>query len=399
MRLSSVVRPSVASTTSTATPARSIARSARRKLKYSTPRTFAGRRSPAVSTNRTGPSAHSTTASTASRVVPASSNTTERSSPTSRLNRLDLPTFGRPTSANARLVVRRPRRESLVGEHARRCGRGPPGAAPVERGNRHRLAEPEPMEGERVGLLAIGVDLVRDEERPGRATAAAAGRASASSSTGPVCASTTSTIASASAIARSAWRATCSSMPRAPWTYPPCRRAGTSARARTPRARRGRASRRASRERSRRGCRRAGSRGSTCRRSGGRRARRRARRGRSSLTGGAGRRARMARSATSRRSSRPAASCRSRRRRRGDERVRARVARSRWARALADHGRGAEPARPRGGRPAHPRVGVRGRASRSHRARPPTRCLDPRPRHRRRSARAAARAGRRGPRG
>src|SRR5918992_5065322 len=65
------------------------------------PCTRIARRIPAVSTNRILPApGHSTSASTLSRVVPASSKTTARSSPTSRLNRLDLPTFGRPTSAN-----------------------------------------------------------------------------------------------------------------------------------------------------------------------------------------------------------------------------------------------------------------------------------------------------------
>ena len=50
-----------------------------------------------MSTNRTWPPGQVTTASTASRVVPASSYTTERSRPTNRLNSEDFPTFGRPT--------------------------------------------------------------------------------------------------------------------------------------------------------------------------------------------------------------------------------------------------------------------------------------------------------------
>ncbi len=57
------------------------------------------RRIPAVSTNRSGPSGVSTMVSMASRVVPGSSWTTLRSSPTSRLKRVDLPTLGRPTIA------------------------------------------------------------------------------------------------------------------------------------------------------------------------------------------------------------------------------------------------------------------------------------------------------------
>ena len=49
--------------------------------------------------NRIGPSSVSTTVSIASRVVPGMSCTTARSSPISRLNSVDLPTFGRPTIA------------------------------------------------------------------------------------------------------------------------------------------------------------------------------------------------------------------------------------------------------------------------------------------------------------
>ena len=61
---------------------------------------------PAVSTNRTRPtSGHSTSASTLSRVVPASSKTTDRSSPTSLLNRLDLPDVRTPDQREPGLVV------------------------------------------------------------------------------------------------------------------------------------------------------------------------------------------------------------------------------------------------------------------------------------------------------
>ena len=57
------------------------------------------RRMPAVSTKRSQPSSVSTTVSMVSRVVPGASCTTARSSPTRRLNRVDLPTLGRPTMA------------------------------------------------------------------------------------------------------------------------------------------------------------------------------------------------------------------------------------------------------------------------------------------------------------
>jgi len=60
---------------------------------------FDRRRMPAVSTKHSGPSSVSTTVSMVSRVVPGMSCTTARSSPMSRLNSVDLPTLGRPTSA------------------------------------------------------------------------------------------------------------------------------------------------------------------------------------------------------------------------------------------------------------------------------------------------------------
>ena len=74
--------PMVASMTSTATSARSSARRARIVACCSVPRSVLdGRRSPAVSMKRTGPSGVSTTVSMASRVVPGMSCTMERSSP------------------------------------------------------------------------------------------------------------------------------------------------------------------------------------------------------------------------------------------------------------------------------------------------------------------------------
>ena len=59
---------------------------------------------PAVSTNRIGPSSVSTIVSTASRVVPGMSWTTERSSPIIRLKSVDFPTFGRPTIETEKIL-------------------------------------------------------------------------------------------------------------------------------------------------------------------------------------------------------------------------------------------------------------------------------------------------------
>ena len=119
---------------------------------------------PAVSTKRTGPSGQGTTASTASRVVPASSNTTDRSSPTSRLNRLDFPTFGRPTSANRGCSAPASPFAGASGSSCTMRSSRSPRRAPVHAGHRERLAEPERMEDGRVGLVLLGVDLVRDHD-------------------------------------------------------------------------------------------------------------------------------------------------------------------------------------------------------------------------------------------
>ena len=58
------------------------------------------RRMPAVSIRRNLRSGVSNTVSIASRVVPATGDTMTRSSPSSRFNNDDFPTFGRPTIAN-----------------------------------------------------------------------------------------------------------------------------------------------------------------------------------------------------------------------------------------------------------------------------------------------------------
>jgi hypothetical protein len=60
--------------------------------------------------------------SIASRVVPGMSCTTERSSPTSRLNSVDLPTFGRPTIATEKMPSSLGRRRRAGTSSARSSG-------------------------------------------------------------------------------------------------------------------------------------------------------------------------------------------------------------------------------------------------------------------------------------
>ena len=82
------------------TSARSMARSERSTLYFSTPGSILPRRRmPAVSIRVTGTLAEDQVVSMASRVVPGIGLTMARSSPSSRLSRLDLPTFGLPTMA------------------------------------------------------------------------------------------------------------------------------------------------------------------------------------------------------------------------------------------------------------------------------------------------------------
>ena len=94
------VTPSVASIIMTHTSARSTASSERMTEYFSIfSSTLLFLRIPAVSIKVNLPCALSTSASTLSRVVPAMLDTITRSSPSTRLSRLDLPTFGLPMSA------------------------------------------------------------------------------------------------------------------------------------------------------------------------------------------------------------------------------------------------------------------------------------------------------------
>ena len=94
-----------ASTSSSVRSARAIAACVRSTPMRSTGSSVS--RSPAVSTIVSGMPPISTGRSTGSRVVPAMAVTIAASSRTSRLSRLDLPTFGRPASTTVRPCDRR----------------------------------------------------------------------------------------------------------------------------------------------------------------------------------------------------------------------------------------------------------------------------------------------------
>ena len=100
-----------------------------------------GRRIPAVSTNRSRCPCQVIRASTASRVVPATSLTSTRSSRTRRFTSDDLPTFGRPTIATARSA------RSPGGPASHPAGRGPAPARQPRHDGVEQIADPEAVLG------------------------------------------------------------------------------------------------------------------------------------------------------------------------------------------------------------------------------------------------------------
>ena len=112
---------------------------------------------------RTSSRRASSTVSIVSRVVPGTSETITRSSPRSAFRSDDLPTFGRPriatriaSSPTIALVPAGQPRDDVVEQVARPVA--------VERGERHRVAEPEAVELERLEVAARVVDLVREHD-------------------------------------------------------------------------------------------------------------------------------------------------------------------------------------------------------------------------------------------
>ena len=118
------------------------------------------------------PSGVDTTVSTLSRVVPGMSWTTERSSPMSRLNKVDFPTFGRPTIATAGTNGAYGR--VTIGIHiqvvtGRNAATIASSMSPVPRPwiARTGTGSPRPRraEGPGVGFAAVTVHLVGDDHR------------------------------------------------------------------------------------------------------------------------------------------------------------------------------------------------------------------------------------------
>ena len=169
---------------------------------------------PAVSTKRSGPSSVSTMVSTASRVVPGMSCTIERSSPTRRLNSVDLPTFGRPTIAIEKMPSSVRSSTAPRGSGGQRVDEGVEQVAappPVDGRHRVRGAEAEPGEAPRSRSRGARRRPCWPRGAPGCSLRWRMRATCASSSVMPTLTSTTRRITSASATARSAcaltWRA------------------------------------------------------------------------------------------------------------------------------------------------------------------------------------------------
>src|SRR5262245_36559448 len=119
------------------------------------------RRRPAVSTRTNVESSRCSTVSIESRVVPGTSDTMTRSRPTSAFRSDDLPTFGRPRIAT--LIASSPTgRSPRPGSRPTISSRRSP--VPVQRGDRNRVTEPEPVELERLEVAARVVELVGEDE-------------------------------------------------------------------------------------------------------------------------------------------------------------------------------------------------------------------------------------------
>src|SRR4029453_10122525 len=99
----------------------------------------------------------SRTVSTLSRAGPGSPETITRSSPTSAVKRLDLPTLGRP-----RMATRSP--AAPAGQRAHDRSEQAPRAVAGHRRDGNRVAEPESVEFEGGGVGLRVVHLVRDDD-------------------------------------------------------------------------------------------------------------------------------------------------------------------------------------------------------------------------------------------
>ena len=116
------------------------------------------------------------TVSIASRVVPGTSETITRSWPTSAFRSDDLPTFGRPRMATriaSSPTGARPSPGSRVDDLVEQVA----GAVTVQRRQRQRVAQAEPVELERLGSRARVVELVREHAAPASSPRAGSARA------------------------------------------------------------------------------------------------------------------------------------------------------------------------------------------------------------------------------
>ncbi len=170
---------------------------------------------------------------------------TDRSSPTSRLNSVDLPTLGRPTRATRgmpwvagpvptrsgrpssprypRAARRRPARaiDCLGGQQADHVVEQVAGPPPVQGADRPRRPEAEGHGVPGVGLTLASESTLLTTTRTGRPERLSTRATARSSSMRPTVTSTTSRTTSASAMARSAWALTWASSGSSEDSHPP----------------------------------------------------------------------------------------------------------------------------------------------------------------------------------
>ncbi len=180
------------------------------------------RRIPAVSMNFQVMPPRLISSSTGSRVVPASSLTTTRSSPATLFSREDLPTFGRPMSAMRRGPPSAV--PKLCAGASGRASRTASSMSPVPRPCREETGCGSPRPSDQ-SAVASASPLCPSTLFAHRTTGFLALRSSlttaSSVSVAPTVASTTKTTASAVEIAYSAWAATEASRPSTSCSQPP----------------------------------------------------------------------------------------------------------------------------------------------------------------------------------
>ena len=221
IRTSCSLNSSLASISTIATSDRSIADWVLRLAYHSGPDAPLTRRLiPAVSTKRQSVPEMSTISSTGSTVVPATESTTDRSSPARRFNRLDLPTFGRPSNATRR----GPCCDSLPEPTSGNRFTISSSRSPLPRPCRAETVNGSPTPNDHSAAASsssAALSTLLATRSTGTFARRSISTASVSASVAPTVVSTTSTTMSASIAARRACSLTCEARPLLRKSQPP----------------------------------------------------------------------------------------------------------------------------------------------------------------------------------